>query len=104
MGKRGEQSAAIAGAVEPIGGRHAIDQGVGFLAGQAESGLEVGNDRDALEAAIEHLAGIEAGALAVDDGLDGKGFGMANQAMGRFAIKTGEILLAINNCAWQFFG
>jgi hypothetical protein len=29
---------------------------------------------------------------------------MANQAMGRFAIKTGEILLAINNGAWQFFG
>jgi len=77
---------------------------VGFLARKQQRFSQVADDWNPFVYAVEHQAGIEACALAVDHGLDGKGLAMANQAMGRFAIEAREVLFAVNDGAGPLVG
>ena len=48
--------------------------------------------------AIEHESGVEACALAVDHSADAVSVAGPNQTVGRFAIESGEVTFAVNNC------
>ena len=55
---------------------------------------EVGDDRDPVAHAVEHLAGVAAGLGAVDDRRDLVPLGLADQPVGGLAVDLGEVALA----------